>query len=454
MLSSGRTTVGRRFTFKRAPMQHVHHSKHHFTPYQPPRQDNRRKQQGLNNVNTRFEEFNLFTGTRLKPGTSTVLLTILMLGGLFVEQAEGAKVNSGSKTGESKNSDSAALPHQSLVCSADISSLLPHQHPTCSVDNPADSFLTLTLAQLLDTKLKVDAEVLARAQELLDEPITEAELYEGLQCEQIKNKILQTAQDLPSSEPRFKQVISQEEFSLRCAPSNFVEVYCQGANACFHPQSKTIYCSPEKLENALLSHEFIHAANFFSHMSTPYAENDVDAMMPFYPPTEENCERYRKALDKGDRRVKDFKTLTNKARKKEKLSRAEVKRFQVYEQAAQDCLAVETIFITSREPYTDLLKRWKPGMDFSLQMGEAILNIVNMKETQEGMVQFTLLMNAVDAVCARPTVVNDALQLEQYRNLPEKMKLAERDAYTFENFSGKGMKTFYPEAYEMRTHKY
>jgi len=49
------------------------------------------------------------------------------------------------------------------------------------------------------------------------------------------------------------------------------------------------------------------------------------------------------------------------------------------------------------------------------------------------------------------TKVQKFLQSSLYRDRPEEIKLAERDAYTFEQLSDNAMKTFYPEAYEMRT---
>lgn len=147
-----------------------------------------------------------------------------------------------------------------------------------------------------------------------------------------------------------------------------------------------------------------------------------------------------------------------KINRKEKLSQAQLKRFNKYEEAAKDCLA-DNLIIDGASTYHNLIlgifssMGWKPGMKgFTAKIFDKLdFEIVDVKQTSEGTTIILRPVNASVAVCMTTAKVRDMLQRDVYRNFSEKKKLIERDAFTFEHLSENAMKTFYPEAHKMRT---
>ena len=306
-----------------------------------------------------------FSGNfQLKPGNCTVFLTLLLLSSVVTVEAGTVKAKAHPKPSGVENSAVGGASSQSSLS-------------TTSDDIGAAALTFLTLAQLMDTKVKID-------------PVIPAKFHKDLQCDKVKEKLRQTVESFPTSEAPIKRVLGQPEFEMRCSTSERMkELIGDPSVAYFNLAEKKMYVTNEALDTKLISHEFIHADHLFRHTQAPFEEKDrIKALLPIYPASKENIKNYQQALDKGDERINDFKMLKEKVANKEKLSRAQKKRLNNYEYAAKDCL-YDCMFKDIYPPaaYDRFLAAgWKPGLKgFGVKTREGLdAEILDMKRTSEG----------------------------------------------------------------------
>jgi hypothetical protein len=82
------------------------------------------------------------------------------------------------------------------------------------------------------------------------------------------------------------------------------------------------------------------------------------------------------------------------------------------------------------------------------------IEVLNVERTSLGTRLTNCPDDVGDIVSLRTDKVKRTLSTDKYQHLSEKLKLAERNAYTFEQLLENAMKKFYPEAYIMRTIKH
>jgi hypothetical protein len=98
----------------------------------------------------------------------------------------------------------------------------------------------LTMAQLIGSKLKVDPKIPRRLWK------------QNLQCEKIKDKILQTVETLPVSKDRIERVLAQPEFEIVCSTPERIHKENEGeAKAIFNWAEKK-YISKVKCRSVVL----------------------------------------------------------------------------------------------------------------------------------------------------------------------------------------------------------
>lgn len=378
-----------------------------------------------NNPRNNPEAFQ-FNGTvHLKPGGCTVLLTLLLL-----SHVAGAGATNTGNFPQEHTRNNAGNAQQGSCTGA-----------LCSDSYEAGKNVVqyVALGQLIESKMVIDPLILPGSPEYVH-------------CKNIPSKILQTVKDLPASEERIKRVVRQPEFSVGCSSLKRIKEV-----AFFKPSKKAIYFPAKNIEPVLISHEFIHADYFFRHTQAPYEVKDLtDAVLPVYPVNDNNIKKYQAALDKGDKRINDFKELMQKTARKEKLSRSELKRLNHYQEASKDCL--RDVAIDGPLFQYDLLMsqlndfQWAPGKtDLLFPFFDLEFGILEVKQKLGGLaVPLLIPADPGISVCMTTSRVSDLLNT-LYKDCSEKKKLAERDANTFAHLSENAITTFYPEAHRMRT---
>ena len=104
-----------------------------------------------------------------------------------------------------------------------------------------------------------------------------------------------------------------------------------------------------------INHELIHANRAYIH-STSNCNKIDDKAGPIFPATKENIEIYNRALDRGDKRIQEFKILREKKLLNQRLSPNEVRLLQKYTNASKGCIPAKFTVSLSKENYQSLLK--------------------------------------------------------------------------------------------------
>jgi len=221
------------------------------------------------------------------------------------------------------------------------------------------------------------------------------------------------------------------------------------------PPVEKIFVTAKKLDSRYISHEFIHAYFYFQHTTPSTRPRSVaeaeKALLPFHLPTKESIKKYNKYLDLGDERIKKFKELMEKD--KSSLSSEESALLVEYKDAAKDCLT-DCIFsgALGKQIYNKMVASgWKPGNKAVLSPPLAV-EIIDVKQGLTGQFLIARYINPYEAVFSAIYKVKNVFN--EYKNASDELRLAERDAHTFEHLSNNAIKTFYPEAYEMRTRNF
>lgn len=218
-----------------------------------------------------------------------------------------------------------------------------------------------------------------------------------------------------------------------------------------------------------INHEFMHADAYFLHSKDPcYRKNPLNpsnAVVPVHPYSLKNIQEYHKAFDLGDDRLEKFGTL--RARKeyskkeyskkkliKEKFTAKENKLLERYMAAAASCPfyvntdnSITVSVLTSSEHQMlirTLDKDLKVGDTCFYPTGQKVEVVFISLENN----QFILKLKPLDVASKLINIPDRIKALTKYEN-PD-VKIAEREAYTFQDLSETAIKTFYPEAYELR----
>lgn len=93
-----------------------------------------------------------------------------------------------------------------------------------------------TMAQLIDAKLKIDSKILK-------------EFHQDLQCEKIKDNIIQTVETFPVTEDRIRRVLEQPEFEIVCGSQRCIQ---KGEALNFFDTAEKKYISLIKPDQELL----------------------------------------------------------------------------------------------------------------------------------------------------------------------------------------------------------
>lgn len=273
-------------------------------------------------------------------------------------------------------------------------------------------------------------------------------------CQQVVNTISSTAEKLPVSKAPMQRVFERDEFKIICTTTNRIEKLTHvGASAFFVPASTTIHLSSQSLTEGLIHHEFIHADSFFRHRTKScFEENIIDAIFPIFPATNKNIKKYQKALDKGDDRVRDFKNLWGKEQKKLVLTSVERDRLYAYKAASKNCLAPIIRDINPIQTYQKILDLgWYPNKkDFTITKEGITMRVISVEKSSTATIIIMKPETSFYSVLHILDKLEEKLVKGSYKDLPKKLKLTERDAFTFEFLSQEAIDLFYPEANQLR----
>lgn len=163
------------------------------------------------------------------------------------------------------------------------------------------------------------------------------------------------------------------------------------------------------------------------------------------------------ALDKGDNRIREFMKLWIKAVNQEKLTQIETYKLRQYNDAAKDCLLLQSTITLPKSSYQELLNLgWHPGKkDFIFSTTESKYKFqVNFKVLDVKKTNSKIIIEG-ESVTPVYSVFKTLLQVEEkilygvYSKTSKEMQLSERYTYTFQNLSEKAARLFYPEGMEI-----
>ena len=382
----------------------------------------------------------------LKPGWRSTLLTLLIFNSVVLTEVAAAaeKIeNPGEADQTRKINHNKEAPFNHGDNSTWVDPRIITDELYGSFNGAEQNALPLkSLEPLIHSKITIDPRIPEKKQQ-------------ALQCEGITKTILQTTDELPVSEDAIRQVLDHPEFKLVCtSPAKIrATIGRKSVSAFFTPDEKAIFMASKDLKPTLVHHEFTHAANFFRHTQSPCeTKNHVDAVLPFYPPTKKGIKNYEHALNLGDRRIRYYKKLWNKKRQGKELTRKELGKLKIYDEAAQDCIIPRIVTESPPETYERLLKLgWQAGMkNFTLTNNGETREVLDVKKTSKATIITMRFTTKKEVVFNILDNVKEKLN-GSYRYASEKIKLAERDAYTFQSLSKLACETFYREAYSIRT---
>lgn len=279
-------------------------------------------------------------------------------------------------------------------------------------------------------------------------------------CEILKQKIVATTENLPHSRKYIIPTLRKKGFRVVCTSKEELDKATGGgADGTFVGNGLYIAVDAKKPREGLVNHEFMHAHNFFLHETKQCETDDETAFVPVYPVNAGTIREYNKAFDIGDARIKEFAGLRKKRAEGGVLTRDETELLEKYTQASAGCLISDFENEISASMYDTLIKSgWKEGARNSATVaregGEKIeiVQITKVKKSDQSY-QYMSLMRAKDSaqtVILVPSKVQTMLNLPRYRDKSESVKLAEREAYTFEELSEQAIQVFYEEAHELR----
>jgi hypothetical protein len=282
------------------------------------------------------------------------------------------------------------------------------------------------------------------------------ELAATLNKDSIIQLIVNTMIKLPAAAERIIRVLADSRFHITLTTDEGFARIFNGGNAMlsFYSPTMTIYfTNAQHLSSDLVSHEFRHADCYLRHVTI----NSREAILPiifvasaqaYSDPIERylaTTQAYSNALDIGDKRIAEYIVLWQQAKSGETLSNDNAKKLQRYQQAAQDCLP--RLVTTSCS--LQLIKKQRLQIGAIIEKDYLLMKVLAMQSVN-GEVLLTLEpTDPAMGIFRIPDDVSQKLASSEYCNSSHMIKLAERDAYTFQCLSSTAIATFYPEAQEM-----
>jgi hypothetical protein len=276
------------------------------------------------------------------------------------------------------------------------------------------------------------------------------ELKNLTECEEILEKIERTTVKLPHTKEIILQTLNQG-LTILCTSLEQIQKYVPNAHAYFGVANKMLFITNDGLHERLINYEFRQANNVLRHQTKQcYTKDENAAVLPIFPATKKNIEAYKRALDKGDQRIRDFKQLRIKEKESLPLTEAEDERLLEYKLAAKDCLLCKFEDSNPPEMYDRLVNLgWRPDIKgFFIQINPAVtLEVLNVTKLPSESICLMQTIDPIDSVLFIDEKVTN--YLNTYFKYSRYSWLAERDAFTFETLSDNAIKTFYPEAGEL-----
>lgn len=289
--------------------------------------------------------------------------------------------------------------------------------------------------------------------------------------DKITKLMIKTTEQFPHHKPDIIRVLQDNRLKLVCTSQEGIyqklkEEEKKGKvwnipsySAAFFDVNKKSINLPIKTEGkdselslAVMNHELMHADAYLRHSKTPCLRDDTTAIAPVHPFSRDNVEAYYKAFDQGDARMKEFIELDARDQKGKKqgkklLSHREMQRLQTYKDACKDCF-IDDIIKGSSE-YESFVKNNIQEGDY-IQMNNGLedrLNLVKLLHDKKEVV--LRCTNPISFILLEYSEKIEFIRWK-YKDADPVTKIAEREAHTFEHLSESAIKTFYPEAYELR----
>ncbi|MFN7095051.1 MAG: hypothetical protein ACK4M7_06780, partial [Burkholderiales bacterium] len=279
-------------------------------------------------------------------------------------------------------------------------------------------------------------------------------------CEFIIDQIFETMEKLPSSKDHIERSIKDPRLAVRCITSDkfpgdeFEGVVRTSLDGRYNIMDlRTTFAEDNGLNNLnpSLHHEFRHADFTLLHQNEGCTTDTRS--LPFFPTTHEMIEKFTKALDLGDARIRDFDALWQKELNREILTLKEKNRLIEYKEASKGCAVNQYQTFISESDYKLLLNQFNlakiNNMDITLYDGsDILLDLGGSGQEDDPYFMITKFVNDIDSFVRIPTRVRAHLSngLYDYEGVE---LIAEREAYTMQGLSIKAMEVFYPEAYQM-----
>ncbi len=329
-------------------------------------------------------------------------------------------------------------------------------------DNPPDDEVT---GCSIDQKSLVDIKALVGQRFVVDTAGTN--LNHSVCISKITENIAKTIEIFPHSESYIGRVLHNEKLKIVCTTSKKIKASNSDSTQAYFQTSGKIFFAPivEGGESAMvtINHEFMHADTFFRHAKNPcYRKNPFNALAPIHPYSLKNIQKYHKAFDLGDARIAEFgilragKRFSKKTLSTQRLTENENKLLERYTAAAADFFFDKNIgnsligIALMPSEYQMLVD--KGYLDKGLKAGDTCFypSGVRGKIVFIGLEnnQFVLKLRPLDVASKLIALPDRAKIYTKYKD-PD-IKIAEREAHTFQYLSEEAIKTFYPEAYELR----
>ncbi len=201
------------------------------------------------------------------------------------------------------------------------------------------------------------------------------------------------------------------------------------------------------------NHELIHAFHSNLHMmpNCYNPSNTAFSAAPVFPITETQIALYNSKLDQGDARIAEFEKLLE-LQKRSQLTEEQNKKLQKFMAASKGCLARPKLDFIKKELYQDIISSgWKPTIkSFTYVYQGTTIQVLDLAVRANRYELTFQPTNSEDIILTIPQKILGILKNELSQT-PNAIKLAEREAYTFEGQKSKASRFFYREAVAMRT---
>lgn len=276
-------------------------------------------------------------------------------------------------------------------------------------------------------------------------------------CEKVIRFFKAASDSLPQRVEFFRPVLTAPGFRIICTTAHKMNKLNHGhptsPSALFNAERQVMYLTPKELTIGLIFHEMIHASHYFRHYKIPFISIE-HALFPLYPVNEKNVRRLTRALNRGDKRVNQFRSLYYREKNKERLTKQEIKHLRKFKNSflknTKNCLRPLIKDISSHGTYNSLLKHgYTPGQKgYTLTKGHDTMEIFHVKQTKKETITYMKPIGEILAFFESVRMAHLKLNTS-YRMKHPLEKAIEREAYTFQHLSKHLIDAFYPEVQKL-----